>query len=189
MDNNVFSTHDDEPLWEQTRHLYYELHMFLATGFLLSNLEPVRIRSEIWIKNALEESFVIHFRVLHDFFYGRTKRKYDITAQDFMKQMVDWKKVRVKQVPLLAKAKKRANFEIAHLTKNRVDTPSPEKIWPTQEIITEMLVLIEKFINNASPHKLHPKFIELVKSWKDPEFIKFHANEPHTSIFERISND
>ncbi|MFH1432387.1 MAG: hypothetical protein ABIG84_04170 [archaeon] len=59
----------------------YEIRMFRRTVARLSNGS---LNSQPWdIRNAVIESFVIHTRVLLDFFYGR-KTGDDIVATDFV---------------------------------------------------------------------------------------------------------
>jgi hypothetical protein len=112
---------DDETLKEMARrHLSYEVKMLreLADALRGNGVGPRTMR------NALLESFLIHYRNLYDFFYpdfpGRKRLPHDICALDYLQNQKRWRKKRPDADPKLLENRERVNVLLAHLTLRRL---------------------------------------------------------------------
>ena len=142
--------HTDDRLRGAADALYYEFWMFerLALGMASG------IAGEGVINNALMESFVIHLRVLLDFFYTDKTEQDDIIAAHFFIDPEIWKKARPDKTPLLLEAEKRANKEVAHLTYTRLDKTPEQKNWEFLLILSDVNKVKEAFLNILPPRHL-----------------------------------
>jgi hypothetical protein len=109
---------------------------------------------------ALIESFAIHFRNLFEFFYNQSPRDTDVVAVDFFEDPAAWS---VTPSSVLVAARKRADKEVSHLTVQRKNVAAPDKNWPVGDYFKQMSPTVYKFVETASPKKLHA----LVKQWVD----------------------
>jgi hypothetical protein len=133
---------------EKQRALEHEISMFNITyKAICSNT----YNNSWFFRELLKESFIIHTRVLIDFFY-RDKRKDDIVAQDFLPDNKNWNNLRLQKAGILETAWKKANKQLAHLTETRIKQRKlGEENWKGSEIFIEMNKVIDCFnkeINN-----------------------------------------
>jgi hypothetical protein len=131
-----------DELIKATEHLKYEYSMLLAVAEALSS----SLALNGFLKNALLESFAIHFRSLVDFLYRPANaRSDDMAAEDFFDDQARWSEVRPTISPILDRGRRRAHKEIAHLTYARLAITESEKDWPFSEITTEIRRLMDLF--------------------------------------------
>ena len=131
-----------DELIKATEHLKYEYSMLLAVTEALS----AGLVLNQFLKNALLESFAIHFRALVDFLYRPANaRSDDMAAEDFFDDQARWSEVRPTISPILDRGRRRAHKEIAHLTYARLAITESEKGWPFREITTEIRSLMDLF--------------------------------------------
>jgi len=140
-------------LQEASNHLYYEYTMLISLAQGLAS----GIATKGWLANVMLEAFVIHFRVLLDFFYSETPRNDDIVADDYFDNPSDWGKIKPATTPeLLSLAKTRAHKELAHLTYARLGVTPEQGGWPFVEIAKEIQSLMELFLRNVPDNRLGP---------------------------------
>jgi len=125
------------------------------------------IAEESWLKNALLESFVIHARVLIDFFYALNPQKDDVIAEDFLSSPDVWRNERPKLSERLSEAKERANKHLAHLTYQRVDVALNNREWPFVEISKDMRSVMKRFLEKVSADNLGTQFTQMLCSKKE----------------------
>jgi len=143
---------DKELIDYSGEHLMHELAMFWRLAGILPYLD------ECFITSALIESFGIHLRNLTDFLYG-DGRDDDVTARQFLDDPKAWTP---KMSDALAKARKRVNKELSHLTEGRKSGNPPEKAWDTTTLLKEIEATAKDFAKNASTKKLHEKVREFL---------------------------
>ncbi len=86
------------------------------------------LASDPLLRNALLESFVIHFRALVDFLYRPKNAHPDgMAAEDFLGDKTDWTEARPTISPILDSSRHGAHKEIAHLTYARLMVTELEK--------------------------------------------------------------
>lgn len=138
-------------------HFNYEVNMFRFAGEKMNTLVEQRdkFRQE---KNELKEGeyniainmalevFVVHWRALIEFLYSERKNwPDDIRAWDFTDRD-KWRETRGNMSRYFRDLKLRAGKEVAHLTSSRKYEDDPEKIWPYEEMKTELEKIIKLFI-------------------------------------------
>lgn len=128
-----------------SEHLEYEIWMFdvLVNG-LVSGLTSSGV-----LHNALLESFVIHVRLLTNFFYSSKQREDDVLAEDFFSSPEVWRNSRPPETTVLQKARNRAGKEVAHLTYARQLLTQDEKQWAFKPIHQDLLIVIREFLNKV----------------------------------------
>jgi hypothetical protein len=150
-------------------HLAYEVN---TLTYVVSRLAEKPTGSEV---NALVESFAVHTRCLHDFFWrDRTSKNFDADAfaADFCVPG-HWEKVRGDLPPHLAATIKRKRFgaEVMHLTYKRISGVTEQKLWPCGDIYVELADVLAKFAETALPDRLpdstRNRFKDLVTTGKD----------------------
>lgn len=136
---------DDETLREMARrHLSYEVKMLreLADGLRGHGVGPRTMR------NALLESFLIHYRNLHDFFYpdfpGRKRLPHDICAVDYLQNQKRWRKKRPDADPKLLENRERVNVLLAHLTLRRLKYNT--RSWHDKKMASLIEELLQEFL-------------------------------------------
>jgi hypothetical protein len=122
--------------------LWYEVSMLNAMAKYLS----ARVRaSEQAAHNALVESFVVHTRILIEFFYPK-----DLVCDTTMiaaDYVPDWKE----DIPeWLDKVRKRAHTRLAHLTYDRVHESKDNEKWDERVIGKHLNQLMSKFMAEVS---------------------------------------
>jgi len=113
-------------------HVTYELNMLVWTSGLLSALFPFKTNGYLpWtVNNATVNSYSMHARNLIDFLYSRSLGKdysTDIILQDYIGQAASSKFPPIP--PLLEAAKTKADKQVAHLTRERIDYEKAGKEW------------------------------------------------------------
>jgi len=150
-------------------HLAYEVN---TLTYVVSRLAEKPTGSEV---NALVESFAVHTRCLHDFFWrDRTNRSFetDAFAADFCASG-QWEKERGDLPPHLAATIKRKRFgaEVMHLTYKRISGITEQKLWPCGDIYIELADVLARFAETALPDRLPDStrdcFKDLVTTGKD----------------------
>jgi hypothetical protein len=98
---------------------------------------------------ALLESFLLHTRVLHDFFYKKRTRD-DVIASDFVP---DWERVRPPLDPYLSDPDRRTRLDkaLAHLSLKRVEYEVREKKWNVDAICAAIEAPMKRFLASLSP--------------------------------------
>lgn len=143
-------------------HLFYEVDMFFRLGFFRSSTEfQASSDLAIVLNNASLECIVLHLRNLLDFFYTQP-RKTDVCATMFYesgKVPSDFPA----ESDTLREAHRRAHKEMSHLTTERLWGGDPRKAWNVSQLTREIRNVIERFLQTASPTRLHPDFVQLTK--------------------------
>jgi len=112
-----------EELRKASNHLKYEVWMLQCMAINIhSGLAGNRA-----INNAFIESFVIHARVLLDFFYPLKPRLDDVIAVDFFDRAKTWEEARPEKTDILKTIHKRVGKEAAHLTYSRQKVSEEQK--------------------------------------------------------------
>jgi hypothetical protein len=93
------------------------------------------------------ESFLVHTRVLRDFFCRDRGQPDDVFAGEFV---VGWKMPSVSEYGYLFSQKDRLDKALAHLTTTRVKYDSDGKGWSVLEIKNEIETMIERFVDELS---------------------------------------
>jgi hypothetical protein len=139
--NTTFQLNKNE-LLEALTHLRYETQMFFSTPAMFSN------NSDPAIKNAALESFAMHMRNLCSFFdFFGNKFLTDITLSDFQSHGLNWQKpdMDITDKDFLFLQFKRANKQVAHLTKDRLFSANPEWPWDLGRIVNLLQPTITSF--------------------------------------------
>lgn len=97
------------------------------------------------IRNAVVESFLLHARVLIDFFYNDNPHKDDIVASHFFSPAGKWKAIRPKQPAILKQTKKHADKLLAHITYTRLRQTRETKRWAYMRIAGELEEVLNAF--------------------------------------------
>jgi hypothetical protein len=137
---------NDEQLREMAlRHISYEIKMLreLAAGLQGEGVGPRTLR------NALLESFLIHYRNLYDFFYpefpAKRRLPHDISAADYLANSKRWRNSRPElDKKRVIENRERVNCLLAHLTLRRLKYNN--RSWPDRNMAETMEGLIEEFL-------------------------------------------
>lgn len=145
-----------------SRHVWYEYETLCGSYFM----GGMAAAGQAAI-NARVESCAIHARNLTDFFYPPRHLRPRFFIRDFFEDSVkEWDGSRPEQTGGLARARRRASKEAAHLTLHlTLDRPAvlPEgKPWPFVQIIRELTGLAGLFHDRAAPGLLSPEWRRLV---------------------------
>ena len=115
--------------------------MFIA----MARISSSRSHVGSLLNNAVLESFVIHFRVLFDFFFEDPKAD-DLSLVHFLEGCV-WEKPKDLEI-----WRRRANKFLAHLTILRAEEKPP--IWPVGQIYARMIETIKVFAKEVDITKI-----------------------------------
>ena len=141
----------DDELQRAVVHVNYEIDMFKA---LTSHFQKSQkgIPDDTLQNNAYVESFVLHLRNLIDFLYAprNPKQPDDMRADDFVKDAVEWNKVRPAKTPLLRDAEMRVDKLAAHLTYARVEL---SKKWRYPDIYSDLSKVLQRFHDHLASHR------------------------------------
>jgi hypothetical protein len=154
MEGLIVDRRDPEQLRDWAyEHLAYEVNTITYATHQIA-LKPTGSKA-----NVLIESFAVHARGLHDFFWrDRTKDSFetDAFAADFCSPS-GWEKARGEVPPHLAEtmARKRFGAEVMHLTYKRISGITERKLWPCGEIYGELAGALARFAHAALPDRLH----------------------------------
>ena len=144
---------EDAKLREASMHLKYEIDMFhWSVDTMLKNQE------DRFLRNAIVESFAIHTRNLIHCFYPKKPHPDDVIANHFFDPPDRWDNLRPQPDPSLGAIYKRVSREVAHLSFKRLGKTPQEKLWFYCKTFQIMEPVIQKFIENASKHKLDDSF-------------------------------
>lgn len=130
-------------------HVFYEIEMLFAAGNLIVSGSVDRR-----MQNAFIDSFVVHARTLKFFFYPTGVKPDDVIAADFFNDPLHWNATRPLESKTIKSILARANKELAHLTTKRISGSPSHKNWDANIITTELIPVIKKFIDGASPNRL-----------------------------------
>jgi hypothetical protein len=154
-------SHSEQELQKASDALKYEIDMFrsLAEYFISG-----KVAKDI-VARALLESFLIHVRVLTDFFYPEhhykkvdRKKHDDIMAKNFFELPDKWSKIRPPKSDNLNEAETRANKLLAHLTYTRLTTTQEESRWKPEKITDELGKVVDIFLQNVPREFLGSKW-------------------------------
>jgi hypothetical protein len=136
---------DEQTLKEMARrHLSYEVKMLreLADALQGNGVGPRTMR------NALLESFLIHYRNLYDFFYpdfpGRRRLPHDVCARDYLRDTRRWRKHRPEGDSKFRENRERVNVLLAHLTFRRLKYNS--RSWHDKKMASMIETLLQEFL-------------------------------------------
>jgi hypothetical protein len=142
-----------DELVKVSEHLEYEIWMFtsladcLAMGFVTGGS----------LANATLEAFIIHFRVLYDFFDSHSRKPNDVIAIHYFDDPIAWRKSKPKSSRLLQESRDRAGKEVVHLSYARLDVKPDERGWNFPKIKEDMLELIRAFFRAVPVDRLGPR--------------------------------
>lgn len=140
----------NDELQAASNHLHYEYWMLTSIAQSLGT----GISGQGWLNNALIESFVIHLRVLIDFFYPESVQNDDVIAADYFNNDAEWNNIRPPMTENLKAWKIRAHKEIAHLTYARLKVTAETKGWPFIEIAESINLVMDIYLKNVLHAKL-----------------------------------
>src|SRR2546427_3069438 len=152
--------------------IYYELLMLHETAAGLKwrkNLD-----SDFALKNAFIESFTIHARALAFFLYQGRKFDGDVTAEQYVRDVLKWKAERGDIPADLQEVIDRTGKEIAHLTRGRRSPRDPKKGWNIEHVYLLLCKPLHLFLRHADPARLDgsvPAFIQELPPGSSPGTI------------------
>ncbi|QTN45090.1 hypothetical protein H7683_19210 [Ectopseudomonas mendocina] len=127
-------------------HVHYELDMMFFAASTYLNFSG----SEKRLADMALESFVLHFRVIYDFFYKKRHRPDDVVACDFFATDDEWPTIRREPSEILRTSRARADKELAHLTYVRLIRTYDEKHWQVAAIAQELHVIMSTFLESVT---------------------------------------
>ena len=135
-------------------HLFYEIWMLYETAARLVR-DPAG-HSDWVVKNALIESLTVHARSLAIFLYPEegSKRPDDVTSDEYMKDIQQWRQARGTISPELRTVVRRTGKEIAHLTTERHPPGAPQKVWRPEPIVRAFLEPLRLFAAHVPAGRL-----------------------------------
>jgi hypothetical protein len=133
-------------------HLRYEMDMLIWSAGILVTLATIKEKGQLpWaLNNSVLESFSIHARNLIDFLYSGSRNKdraTDIVVEDY----VDQGALSAHLPPitrLLEESITKANKQVAHLTKERIDYEKAGKAWSVTQVAQQTVAAF----NAIAPH-------------------------------------
>jgi hypothetical protein len=131
------------------RHLAYELKMLRETSAALRG-KGIGPRS---FRNAMLETFLVHYRNLLDFFYADQRRSlsHDVRASDFVADAKRWKARRPRLDKESSSYRERVNAQLAHLTYRRLKYN--ERNWPDRRMLQQIEALLATFAEQLPPRR------------------------------------
>ena len=123
------------------RHLSYEIKMLRETAAALQG-KGIGPRG---FRNAMLETFLIHYRNLLDFFYADQRRTvaHDVSAADYVIDPRGWKERRPRMDREATAGRERVNAQLAHLTYRRLKYR--QRNWSDRRMLRQIEELIEQF--------------------------------------------
>ncbi len=133
---------DDQLKAYADEHLQYEFDMLTWSAAILGFLAAFRESGALpWaINNGLLNTFAIHARNLIDFLYSRSRgkdRASDVIVEDYIQEDT-LPGLLPTMSPLLEETLTKANKQVAHLTKERVEYGRSGKEWKFIEVAKEI---------------------------------------------------
>lgn len=130
----VFSP-SEEHLQKMAPRIQYELIMLdLVFGYLQQEVAKDEKDRNNGMLNAMMESFLIHARLLHDFYYLDRPTRYpeDCFASDYT---TEWSKQRP-AAPFTTQSKEKMGYSLAHLSYKRIEMVEMNKRWDLADFKT-----------------------------------------------------
>ena len=149
---------------EALPHLRYEFQMLLATARLLQTRGLPSDHAY-----ALLESWVLHVRNLIDFFYT-PKKMDDVVMVEFSS---GWKGIREfpKITTELARARDRANKEMAHLTYSRIGKSDADRQWAVGPITSQLIERMKAFADLVADDETSTEVRKLLPKDRKARFV------------------
>lgn len=146
-------------------HLAYEIWMLNRTGDLVHNRYMLDVTNFGYAVEDLVaiESFVVHARVLIEFFHDRKKRNY-VRAADFV---TPWKHALTAE---LKEARSRANTDAVHFGPGRVRADNWR--WHTEPVLTDLNKAVIKLLQQMKPDDSVRLRKELTRDGLDPSALR-----------------
>jgi hypothetical protein len=138
------------------RHAFDRLRQLeLDLGNVLPGDVMPRVGTGITTKEVIEasvfvECFLLHSRVLRDFFCRSGNKPDDVTACEFVS---GWLFPPVSDYHILDKEKERLDKALAHLTTTRVQYDTRGKEWDLEAIRQELEAIIRRFLASLPTEK------------------------------------
>lgn len=131
------------------RHLVYEIKMLRETASALRG-KGIGPRS---FRNAMLETFLVHYRNLFDFFYADTRRElaHDVSAADYVPDPKQWKERRPRIGREATGNRERVNAQLAHLTYRRLKYK--QRNWSDRRMARQIEELLEAFVAQLPPSR------------------------------------
>lgn len=129
----------------------------IATGDVSPEIGTDITDEDVRDASMILESFLIHARVLRDFFCRRRQRTDDVVAADFVN---GWVPPSPLDFPYVHANKIRLDKALAHLTTTRVEYENEGKYWKVHEIFDEIEKMIIRFLDQL-PEERKPWFISI----------------------------
>lgn len=131
-----------------SQHLLYEIEMFYSLGKRL-----ITEQERDWVlDNALLEAFLVHTRLLCDFFCEKPKED-DIG----IKKHFDLARIQSSS-NYKTELKIKINKRVAHLTETRVNVNASDEGWRIGEILRTIGTWIKQFSSDVDPKKVCDDF-------------------------------
>lgn len=141
-----------EFLFERLRFTENEMPILIPGEMVEAGTSPMATEQRREVLAQLE-SFLLHVRVLRDFFYT-PGRDDDIVAGHFI---ANWSKICPTKGRYLKDQKTRLDKALAHLTEKRLDYDGKDKKWQVTKLYKDLHPVIEVFIANL-PNDRKPWF-------------------------------
>lgn len=151
-------------------HVAYEMDMLTKAALwpAVDHLWPAEVTPAHYpehfklLQSIRVEIFGVHLRNLIVFLYPDAfdARADDVSAHHFLPRGASpepWLKARPPLSPTLAAAKKRADKELAHLTKLRIPGTPKYKHWVFAPLLGELHKVLCVFVEYADPDRLAPE--------------------------------
>jgi len=138
-----------DELQRASQVLEYELGMLGSLSALLDSDTMKNAAAQ----NALVESFGIHTRVLHGFFFGDKRQPSDVVAGDFFDDPEEWRRLCPAQTETLRRACRMASKQIAHFTEERLNLTEEDKAWPFHDIVRDLSDALMAFLGSRGIHR------------------------------------
>jgi hypothetical protein len=144
--------HTPQQMQDASKVLFYEVTMLQDLSCRMESL----IKENTIIGTALLETFSIHTRVLHDFFYSENPGPDDVIADDFFDTSQNWSTIRNPKSELLSMATLRMGKDIGRLTYGRREVIPILRGWDYCTIANELQATFRKFIQAVPAKMLGP---------------------------------
>jgi hypothetical protein len=164
LQDTLFTEHDTKELQEASDAFEYEASMVLDTFDLLWQQTPGTP-----IAKAILESFLIHARLLIDFFYhGKKYRRKiyrdDIVPEQFRLDPDELNKIRPPDMStVLNQARDKADKLLAHLTYTRIRETEDYGRWDVGPIKSEIQNILKIFVQRVPSELQGQKFKALAE--------------------------
>ncbi len=137
-------------------HLYYEVWMLYGVTQMLQ-----RGTTNLYIYNALLESFVVHASTILDFFYKPQINPNEAKAVHYVSDPREWEKVLLPYNQHFKEFNVKRNQWVMHLSYKRLDVKPQDKRWGAFKITEQIRALFDEFLRLADPQLMHPKLYDL----------------------------